>query len=133
VLGDPDRLRQLMLNLIDNAIKYTPTNGQVKVRVSNEDGWARLDVSDNGPGIPAEHLKRGPNGVPLIFERFYRAEKSRARLAAHSNGNGRPGSGTGLGLSIAQWIAQSHAGRIDVQSEMDKGTTFTVWLPIKEN
>ena len=133
VIGDPDRLRQLMLNLIDNAIKYTPANGQVKVRVSNEDGWARLDVSDTGPGIPAEHLKRGPSGVPLIFERFYRAEKSRARLAAHSNGNGRPGSGTGLGLSIAQWIAQSHAGRIDVQSEMDKGTTFTVWLPIKEN
>jgi signal transduction histidine kinase len=133
VMGDPDRLRQLMLNLIDNAIKYTPSNGQVKVRVANEGGWARLEVSDTGPGIPPEHLKRGPNGVPLIFERFYRVEKSRARMAAHSNGNGRPGSGTGLGLSIAQWIAQSHAGRIDVQSEIDKGTTFTVWLPVRKD
>jgi signal transduction histidine kinase len=133
VLGDPDRLQQLMLNLIDNAIRYTPPNGQVTVRVANEDGWARLDVSDTGPGIPPEHLRRGPNGVPLIFERFYRVEKSRARVASHSNGSGRPGGGTGLGLSIAQWIAQAHAGRIDVQSEIDKGTTFTVWLPVRRS
>jgi two-component system OmpR family sensor kinase len=132
VNGDPDRLRQLLLNLVDNAIKYTPANGQVTVRLSREEGWARIDVTDTGPGVPAEHLKPGPSGHPLIFERFYRVEKSRSRLAL-PNGAKRPGGGTGLGLSIAHWIAQSHNGRIDVWSELGKGTTFTVWLPLKKN
>jgi two-component system, OmpR family, sensor kinase len=122
VMGDADRLRQLVLNLVDNAIKYTPAGGEVVVTIDHTDGWARLDVSDTGPGIPPEHLQLGPNGIPLIFERFYRVEKSRARM------NGRSG-GTGLGLSIAYWIVQMHAGRIDVHSEIDTGTTFTVWLP----
>jgi signal transduction histidine kinase len=126
--GDPDRLRQLMLNLIDNAIKYTPVGSTVKVCVSHENGSARVEVLDNGPGIPAEHLLPGPNGVPLIFERFYRVEKSRVRTSALSP-NGRSGSGTGLGLSIAYWIAQAHGGRIEVKSEAGQGTTFTVWLP----
>lgn len=130
--GDPDRVRQLFLNLIDNAIKYTPPRGQVTVRVAHEDGWAHVEVCDTGPGIPPEHLSPGPNGVPLIFERFYRVEKSRSRVAALNAGNGRPGSGTGLGLSIAHWIVQSHGGRIDVQSEAGKGTTFMVWLPLKK-
>lgn len=130
VNGDPDRLRQLLLNLVDNALKYTPANGQVAVRVSGEAGWARVDVADTGPGIPPEHLRPGPNGTALIFERFYRVEKSRSRTAGHTAN--RPGSGTGLGLSIAQWIAQSHNGRIDVQSEVGTGTTFTVWLPLKK-
>jgi two-component system OmpR family sensor kinase len=129
--GDPDRIRQLLLNLIGNAIKYTPPRGQVTVRIAREDNWARIDVCDTGPGIPPEHLAPGPNGVPLIFERFYRVEKSRARAAGAGNG-GRSGSGTGLGLSIVHWIVQSHNGRIDVQSESGKGTTFTVWLPIKK-
>ncbi len=128
--GDPDRLRQLMLNLIDNAIKYTPAGSEVKVRVSRENGSARLDVSDNGPGIPPEHLQPGLNGVPLIFERFYRVERSRTRSGA-LGANGRSGSGTGLGLSIAYWIAQAHGGRVEVQSEMGQGTTFTVWLPVE--
>jgi two-component system, OmpR family, sensor kinase len=127
--GDPDRLRQLLLNLIDNAIKYTPSGGEVRVRVARENGAARLDVCDTGPGVPPEHLQPGPNGVPLIFERFYRVEKSRTRLAA-SGGNGRSGSGTGLGLSIAYWIVQAHAGRIEVRSEIGSGTTMTVWLPL---
>ena len=118
------------MNLIDNAIKYTPAGSEVLVRVARENGSARVDVSDTGPGIPPEHLQPGPNGVPLIFERFYRVEKSRTR--AGSNGNGRTGSGTGLGLSIAYWIAVAHSGRIEVQSEMGKGTTFTVWLPSSE-
>lgn len=132
VLGDSDRLRQLLLNLVDNAIKYTPQGGQVLVRVAEEDGWARIDVADSGPGIPPEHLLPGPNGTPLIFERFYRVDKSRARLAASLGGQngGRPGGGTGLGLSIAQWIAQAHDGRIDVRSEPGRGTTFSVWLPL---
>ena len=129
--GDPDRLRQLLLNLIDNAIKYTPSGCEVNVQVSRENGSARLTISDTGPGIPPEHLQPGPNGVPLIFERFYRVEKSRTRLGS-TNGNGRSGSGTGLGLSIAYWIVQRHGGQIEVSSEPDRGTTFTVWLPVGE-
>jgi signal transduction histidine kinase len=127
--GDPDRLRQLLLNLIDNAIKYTPNEGEVKLRVTQEQGFARLDVSDNGPGIPPEHLQIGPNGVPLIFERFYRVEKSRTRPAS-AGSNGRSGSGTGLGLSIAYWIVQAHTGRIEIRSENGNGTVMTVWLPL---
>jgi signal transduction histidine kinase len=128
--GDPDRLRQLLLNLIDNAIKYTPSGGEVKLQVRREDGSARLDVNDTGPGIPPEHLEPGPNGVPLIFERFYRVEKSRTR-AASLGSNGRSGSGTGLGLSIAYWIVQAHKGRIEIQSDAGSGTTMTVWLPLE--
>jgi two-component system OmpR family sensor kinase len=128
--GDPDRLRQLLLNLIDNAIKYTPNGGEVKVQVARENISVRVDVSDTGPGIPPEHIQPGPNGVPLIFERFYRVEKSRTRPAL-SGSNGRSGSGTGLGLSIAYWIAQMHGGRIEVQSEVGSGTTMTVWLPLE--
>jgi signal transduction histidine kinase len=127
--GDPDRLRQLLLNLIDNAIKYTPSGGEVKLRVARENGSARLEVSDTGPGIPPEHLELSPNGVPLIFERFYRVEKSRTRSTAPGS-NGRSGSGTGLGLSIAYWIVQAHAGRIEIHSEPGSGTTMTVWLPL---
>lgn len=127
--GDADRLRQLLLNLIDNAIKYTPGGSEVKVRLARENGLARLQIVDNGPGIPPEHLQPGPNGTPLIFERFYRVEKSRTR-AASSNGNSRAGSGTGLGLSIAYWIVQAHDGRIEVSSEVGQGTTFSVWLPV---
>lgn len=129
--GDSDRLRQLLLNLVDNAIKYTPADGEVKVQIARENGLARLVVVDNGPGIPEEHLQPSPNGVPLVFERFYRVEKSRTR-ASTPGSNGRSGSGTGLGLSIAYWIAQAHGGRIEVSSEMGQGTAFTVWLPIEK-
>jgi signal transduction histidine kinase len=129
--GDPDRLRQLLLNLVDNAIKYTPAGCTVIMRVAREENTARLDVTDSGPGISPEHLQFGSDGIPLIFERFYRVEKSRTRSAA-LGGNGRSGSGTGLGLSIAYWIVQAHQGRIEVSSVIGQGTTFAVWLPLAE-
>ncbi|MBS1251952.1 MAG: Alkaline phosphatase synthesis sensor protein PhoR [Anaerolineales bacterium] len=112
VSGDPDRLRQLLLNLVDNAIKYTPEGGQVTLGLARGDGWVRIDVADTGVGIP-------PAELPHIFDRFYRIDKARSRQ----------GGGTGLGLSIARWIADAHGGHIDVESEVGEGTTFTVWLP----
>lgn len=112
VIGDPDRLKQLMLNLIGNAIKYTPVGEEVILRLSQEAGWACIQVTDTGVGIPPEDL-------PYIFERFYRVDKARTR---HQGGSG-------LGLSIARWIAHAHGGRIDVSSEVGTGSTFSVWLP----
>ncbi len=111
VLGDADRLRQLLLNLVDNAIKYTPAGGDVTLTLKREAGWVLVSVADTGCGIPEEDL-------PHIFERFYRADRSRAR----------PG-GAGLGLSIAKWVAEAHAGELEVQSEVGQGTVFTLYLP----
>ena len=113
ILGDPDRIKQLLLNLVDNAIKYTPKGGKVTLGLQRVENWAQLSVADTGLGIPAQDL-------PHIFERFYRVDKARSRAAG----------GAGLGLSIVQWIVQVHSGKIDVQSEMGKGTTFIVWLPL---
>lgn len=113
VIGDVDRLKQLIWNLVGNAIKYTPTGGKVNLSLSKADGWAKIVVEDNGIGIPPEDL-------PYIFDRFYRVDKARNR------GHG----GSGLGLSIARWVAQAHGGRIDVESEVGVGTTFTVVLPV---
>lgn len=113
VIGDVDRLKQLLLNLVDNAVKYTPEGGTVRLSLSKKDGWAELVVADTGIGIPAADL-------PMIFDRFYRVDKARTR--AHG--------GSGLGLSIAKWIAQAHQGDIHVKSEVGRGTTFTVVLPI---
>jgi len=111
VLGDRDRLRQLLLNLVDNALKYTPAGGQVTLTLRRGEGWVQVAVTDTGVGIT-------PEDVPHLFERFYRADRSRARQ-----------SGAGLGLSIAQWVAQAHGGRIEVESQVGRGSTFTVWLP----
>jgi two-component system, OmpR family, sensor kinase len=99
VTGDRDRLKQVLLNLVGNAIKYTSPGGQIVLSLGKSSDQARLIVQDNGPGIPAQDL-------PYIFERFYRAEKSRTRS--------RDGSGFGLGLSIAYWIVKNHHGRIEV-------------------
>lgn len=115
VCGDKDRLKQVLVNLVGNAIQYTPNGGQVTVGVSKMDGKACVAVSDNGPGIPAEDL-------PHIFERFYRGTKSRTRT--------RDGKGFGLGLSIAYWIVRNHEGEIKVDSNPADGTTFTIWLPL---
>ncbi len=110
--GDPDRLKQLLLILLDNAIKYTPPGGRVSVSLRRDGANAELTVRDTGVGIPAEAL-------PHVFERFYRADPARSR---------DPG-GTGLGLPIAQWIVEQHGGRITLDSEPGKGTTVAVLLP----
>jgi signal transduction histidine kinase len=114
VNGDPDRLKQVLVNLISNAIKYTPGHGTVTFELSRVENQSRLMIRDTGPGIPAEDL-------PYIFERFYRAEKSRTRSKT---------SGFGLGLSIAYWIINIHGGTIEVESQEGQGTTFTIWLPL---
>ena len=115
VLGDQDRLKQLFINLIDNAIKYTPEGGRVTLRLAKLDGWAQFEVKDTGLGIPAEDL-------PHIFDRFYRVDKARTRAQG----------GSGLGLAIAKWVAQAHGGDILVESEVGVGTTFMVSLPAYE-
>ena len=116
VSGDRDRLKQVILNLVANAVQYTPAHGRVTMALSQAAGYGIFRVCDTGAGIPAVDL-------PHIFERFYRAEPSRAR---------KMGSGFGLGLSIANTIVQRHNGRIEVQSEEGKGTTFQVFLPLAE-
>jgi two-component system, OmpR family, sensor kinase len=114
VLADADRLKQVLLNLTDNAIKHTPSGGNVHIEASGVfNGFARIAVSDTGPGIPEADL-------PHIFERFYRVDKSRSRERG----------GSGLGLSIAQKIAEAHKGRITVSSKSGKGTTFDVYIPL---
>jgi signal transduction histidine kinase len=112
-MGDPDRLKQLLLNLVSNGLKYTPEGGGVSLSLSRDDEWVRVDVVDTGIGIPAEDL-------PHIFDRFYRVDKARSRAMG----------GTGLGLSIAHWIAEAHGGQLSVVSEVGKGSTFTVKLPL---
>jgi signal transduction histidine kinase len=114
VNGDRDRLKQVFINLVANAVQYTPQGGEVFLSLEKVGGQARIIVRDTGPGIPAEDL-------PHIFERFYRAEKSRTR---------RETTGFGLGLSIANWIVERHGGRIEVNSQDGKGTTFAIWLPL---
>jgi two-component system OmpR family sensor kinase len=115
VCGDKDKLKQVIVNLIGNAISYTPAGGEVVVELTKTENRARLSVADNGPGI-------SPQDLPYIFERFYRGEKSRTRP--------KEGKGFGLGLSIAYWIVRNHNGRIDVDSKLGEGTTFTINLPL---
>ena len=114
VSGDQMRLTQLLVNLVDNAVRYTPSGGVVNVAVERERQWAILRVTDTGAGIAAEHL-------PHVFERFYRADPARARADG----------GAGLGLAIGQWIAQAHGGQISVASELGRGSAFTVRLPLE--
>jgi heavy metal sensor kinase len=112
ISGDADRLKQLMLNLLTNAFKYTPDGGRVTLSVAHEGEFAFLRIADTGEGIPADDL-------PHIFDRFYRVDKARARQMG----------GAGLGLSIVKWIAEAHRGRVWAESELGKGTTFTVQFP----
>lgn len=113
VEGDRTRLQQVIVNLIDNAVKYTHRGGEVEVRVGVEGKTAVLEVTDNGPGIPAYAL-------PHVFERFYRADKARSR----ANG------GTGLGLSIVKAICVAHNADVKVSSYEGRGTSFRVELPL---
>ena len=111
VMGNPDRLRQVLLNLVDNALKYTPKGGKVTLSLFRDKGWARVVVEDTGIGIPVE-------AIPHLFDRFYRVDKGRSRLRG----------GSGLGLAIAKEIAEAHGGHIEVESEEGKGSRFTVRL-----
>jgi two-component system OmpR family sensor kinase len=113
VMGDRDRLKQVFLNLVSNALDYTPPAGKVTLSLKCVQKWACLSVKDTGSGIPEEEL-------PYIFDRFYRVDRSRRRKAS---------GGVGLGLSIANWIVINHGGHIDVSSQQGKGSEFTIWLP----
>ncbi|MBI5344149.1 MAG: PAS domain-containing sensor histidine kinase [Deltaproteobacteria bacterium] len=110
-LGDRDRLEQVIVNLLDNAIKYTSAGGSVGISARKADGVVRVDVADTGIGIPREEM-------PRIFERFYRVDKARSRDLG----------GTGLGLAIVKHIIQGHNGRVSVESFPGKGSTFSVTL-----
>jgi signal transduction histidine kinase len=118
IIGDPDRLRQLVLILLDNAIKYTPETGSVSVSLRRNGKAATLEVHDTGIGISTEDL-------PRVFERFYRADPAR----------GRDVGGSGLGLAIARWIADEHAAEIRLTSQPGRGTRALVRfsLPTRED
>jgi len=112
-LADAVLLRQALMNLIHNAIKYTPAGGTIRVEVATaRPGEAQIEVRDSGPGIAAEHQGR-------VFERFYRVDPGRSRESG----------GVGLGLAIAQWAIEANGGRIELESEYGKGSSFRVLLP----
>ncbi len=112
--ADEDLIGQLMINLIDNAIKYTPEGGRIEIKAASQDEKIRVTVSDTGIGIPAE-------SIPRLFERFYRVDKARSREMG----------GTGLGLAIVKHILEIHGGKIEVKSRVGQGSTFTFHLPVK--
>ncbi|MCE9535799.1 MAG: ATP-binding protein [Nitrospirae bacterium] len=106
-------MRELFLNLLDNAVKYSRLSGTVDIALTIYEGQARVSVTDHGIGIAQEDQ-------PQIFDRFYRTDIARAHTKK----------GTGLGLAICAWIAESHRGQIEVQSQVGEGSTFTVTLPL---
>jgi two-component system sensor histidine kinase BaeS len=113
LMGDGQRLRHMLLNLLDNAIRYTPPGGMVCVSLEARGMSAYLRVADTGIGI-------APDDVTHIFDRFYRADAAR----------GRASGGAGLGLAIVRWCVEAHGGTIGVESQVGHGTTFTVTLPL---
>ena len=113
VQADRDRLSQILVNLVDNAVKYTPTGGHVRFLAAEEPGHVRLTIQDTGQGIPASEL-------PRITERFYRVDKARSREEG----------GTGLGLAIVKHLVQLHGGTLQIDSEYGKGTTIAFLLPV---
>jgi signal transduction histidine kinase len=113
IYADPERVYQVLFNLLDNAVRFTPSGGRVTLTASSRNGAIDVVVADTGPGIPPEHL-------PRLFERFYRVDRARSR------GEG----GTGIGLAIARSVVEAHGGRIWAESEPGKGSTFTFELPV---
>ncbi len=107
--GDPERLKQIMINLVNNSIMYTPTSGRIDILLIGMENSVMLQVADTGVGISEKEL-------PRIFERFYRVDRARSRNSG----------GTGLGLAIVKHLVEAHHGLIDVESQVGKGTTFTV-------
>ena len=112
IVADWPAVRQAAINLLDNAIKYSPDGAVIRLVVRRAGPSGVLDVIDNGPGIAPEHL-------PHVFERFYRADKARSRA----------GGGAGLGLAIARWAVEANGGRIEVESELARGSVFSIVLP----
>jgi two-component system phosphate regulon sensor histidine kinase PhoR len=112
ILADKNQLKRLVLNILDNAIKYTPAGGKISVDLRQGKNSVDIDIADTGIGIPEKEL-------PHIFDRFYRVDKSRSTV------------GFGLGLSIAQSIALAHGGKIFARANLSQGTVFTVSLPLK--
>jgi two-component system phosphate regulon sensor histidine kinase PhoR len=111
VKADGQRMEQVLVNLVENGIKYGNQEGKVNVLIEERKKNLQISVKDNGPGIPAEHL-------PRLFERFYRVDKSRAKMSG----------GSGLGLSIVKHIVKAHGSQITVISKVDKGTSFSFKL-----
>jgi two-component system, OmpR family, sensor kinase len=120
--GDDDRLRQVLANLLSNALTHTPAGTPVTVRVRADDGWAEIEVDDRGPGLVAEEAAQ-------VFEPFYRADPARGRV--HEGDEPEEGKGTGLGLAIVAAIAEAHGGSVRVVSDPGDGATFTVRLPVE--
>lgn len=116
IAGHVDRMKQLLLNLVGNAIKFTPDGGRISLSLRQSNGKAILQVKDTGIGISPEDTKH-------IFDRFYQADKSRFRM----------GDSSGLGLAIAKWIVEAHHGTISVESEVGKGSIFTVEIPVLDD
>ena len=113
VLADRERLHQVLFNLLDNAVRFTPAGGEVRVRAHRVNGHCEVEVTDTGPGIPQEH-------IPRLFERFYRVDHSRSREDG----------GTGIGLAIARSVVEAHGGRIWADSKVGEGSVFTFELPV---
>ena len=113
MIGDGDRLAQVFTNLLDNAIKYSGTGGEVRLWGETTEAWVTVHIDDSGPGIPPEELSR-------IFERFYQLDKARS------------GTGVGLGLAISHEIVREHGGHLVAQSSSEKGSRFSVQLPISQ-
>ncbi|HZF38852.1 MAG TPA: ATP-binding protein [Blastocatellia bacterium] len=136
--GDEHLLRQMLLNLLDNAIRHTPAGGRVRVSLNQSDSTCEVVVADTGDGIPVE-------AQPHIFGRFYRVDKARSRsdvdktgaiVAANGAANGvanRIGGGAGLGLSIARWVAEAHGGTIRLVHSDSTGTVFAIALPLRQS
>ena len=113
--ADAERVHQVLFNLLDNAVRFTPPGGRVTVRASTRNGSVDVAVADTGPGIASEHL-------PRVFERFYRVDPGRSRDEG----------GTGIGLAIARSVVEAHGGRIWAESQPGKGSVFTFELPVDD-